>query len=212
MFARKNTSAFLLLMFFLAGCGRLIPSGHQENEITAWRQGAYRLDPDHASLVFSLDHLGFSNYVGRFNLLDASLDFDPEKPLETRLFAEVAVTSLDVNNPSFAEELKGPSWFDAATFPTAYLESTGITLTGEQTAELQAKLTLKGTTHPVTFNVRFNGGANNLLSGKYTLGFSAEGTIKRSDFGISYLVPAIGDEVKLQISAEFLRVSDRIAE
>ncbi|WP_269421407.1 YceI family protein [Kiloniella laminariae] len=192
----------------LAGCGSLIPSGHQVKEVSAWRQGTYRLDPDHASLVFSLDHLGFSEYVGRFNVLDASLDFDPEKPLTTRLSAEVDIAGLDVNNPVFAEELKGPSWFDAATYPAAYLESTEIILTGDNSARLHADLTLKGITRPVTFDVTFNGGANNLLSGKYTLGFSAEGTIRRSDFGISYLVPAIGDEVKLQISAEFLRASE----
>ena len=48
---------------------------------------------------------------------------------------------------------------------------------------------------PVTLDVTFNGGANNLLTGRYTLGFDATGTIKRSEFGITNLVPAVGDEV-----------------
>ena len=57
----------------------------------------------------------------------------------------------------------------------------------------------------MTLAVTFNGGASNLISGRYTLGFAATGTIKRSEFGITNLIPAIGDEVELEIHAEFLR-------
>jgi polyisoprenoid-binding protein YceI len=67
------------------------------------------------------------------------------------------------------------------------------------------ELTLRGVTRPITLDVIFNGGADNLLTGRYTLGFAATGTIRRSEFGITNLVPAIGDEVTLEIHAEFLR-------
>lgn len=195
----------LLLSFLLVACGSLIPSGHQQVEVSQWKGGAYKLDPDHASFIFSINHLGFSNYIGRFNKLDASLDFDPDKPEDAHLSATVQIDSLDVNNPTFSEELKGSSWFNAKEFPIAYLESTQITLIDENQATLEGNLTLKGITKPVMFDVSFNGGADNFLTGKYTLGFTVKGMIKRSDFDISYLVPAIGDEVELQISAEFLR-------
>jgi len=204
----KKLIASVAISFLLVACGSLIPSGHQQIEISQWKGGDYKLDPDHASLTFSINHLGFSNYIGRFNTLDASLDFDPEKPEDTRLSATVQIDSLDVNNPEFAETLKGSSWFNAKEFPTGYLESTQITFAGENQAKLMGNLTLKGVTRPVVFDVSFNGGANNFLTGKYTLGFAAKGTIKRSEFGISSLVPAIGDEVELQISAEFLRGSE----
>mgnify|MGYP000142903035 CR=1 FL=1 len=210
MWRKSKTAIFVQVSFialFLFSCGSLIPANHQNKEFSEWKSGEYKLDSDHASLIFSLNHLGFSSYVGRFNTLDASLDFDPEKPLETRLSASVEITSLDVNNPEFSKTLKGSDWFDAKSFPKAYLESTEIIPTGDKTAEFRGNLTMKGKTHPITMDVTFNGGAVNFLTGKYTLGFMASGEIKRSDFGISNLVPAIGDEVQLQISAEFFRVS-----
>ena len=73
--------------------------------------------------------------------------------------------------------------------------STAIEVTGEKTGRITGDLTLHGVTRPVTLDVTFNGGANSLITGRYTLGFAATGAIKRSEFGISNLVPAVGDEV-----------------
>ena len=75
--------------------------------------GEFALDPAHASVIFKIDHLGFSRYVGRFEVLDASLDFDAENPISSRLEAVVDMSSLDIANDEFAAELTGPSWFDA---------------------------------------------------------------------------------------------------
>ncbi|MEH6630708.1 MAG: YceI family protein [Halopseudomonas aestusnigri] len=208
MLLYKKLIAPLVMSLLLVACGSLIPSGHQQVEVSQWQGGAYKLDPDHASLHFSINHLGFSNYIGRFNTLEASLDFEPDKPEDAHLSATVQIDSLDVNNPEFAKELKSSSWFNVTEFPVGYLESTKIIPTGGNQAKLMGNLTLKGITRPVIFDVSFNGGANNFLTGKYTLGFAAKGTIKRSEFGISSLVPAIGDEVELQISAEFLKISN----
>ncbi|KLN58914.1 hypothetical protein WH96_20390 [Kiloniella spongiae] len=193
------------ITFFLISCGSLIPSNHQKTQISEWREGAYQLDPDHTSLIFSLNHLGFSDYYGRFNTIEASLDFDPQKPEATKLFAKVDTQSLDVNNESFETELGGSSWFDSKSYPFAYLESTEIIPVSDTEAEMRGSLTIKGITAPISMVIKFNGGAVNFLTGKYTLGFFATGTIKRSNYNIADLVPAIGDEVTLQISAEFLR-------
>ncbi|WP_417453204.1 YceI family protein [Kiloniella sp.] len=195
----------LPIVFFLISCGSLIPSNHQQTQVSEWREGAYQLDPDHASLIFSLNHLGFSDYYGRFNTLEASLDFNPREPEATKLFARVDIKSLDVNNESFETELRGSNWFDSKNYPFAYLESTEITPVSDSEAEMRGNLTLKGVTAPISMTIKFNGGAINFLTGKYTLGFFATGTIKRSNYDISDLVPAIGDEVTLQISAEFLQ-------
>lgn len=193
------------IAFLLISCGSLIPSNHQQKQISEWREGAYQLDPDHASLIFSLNHLGFSDYYGRFNTIEASLDFDPQNPKTTKLFAKVEISSLDVNNDDFETELRSTSWFDSKNHPFAYLESTEIIPVSDTESEMRANLTLKGITTPISMIIKFNGGAVNFLTGKYTLGFFATGTIRRSDYNISNLVPAIGDEVTLQISAEFLR-------
>ena len=60
---------------------------------------------------------------------------------------------------------------------------------------------------PVTLDVTFNGGGSNLLTGAYTLGFEARGSVLRSNFGLGAYAPAVGDEVVLEIHAEFLRAA-----
>jgi polyisoprenoid-binding protein YceI len=117
----------------------------------------------------------------------------------------VEVASVDSRVPALDEVLRGPGWLDAAAYPRAVFRGTGVEVTGPDTGRITGDLTLRGVTRPVTLAVTFNGGADNLLTGRYTLGFSATATLRRSEFGITNLVPAIGDEVTLEVEAEFLR-------
>jgi polyisoprenoid-binding protein YceI len=192
----------------LAGCGHLLPRAGAvvPEDLPA---GSYRVDPEHASLLFKLDHLGFSQLVGRFDQFDATLDFDPAAPEAARLTVLVEVASIDLDLPAFEEELRGPEWFDAERFPQARFESRGIEITGPSTGRVQGELTLRGVTAPVTLDVTFNGAGDSLLTGRYTLGFAASGTLLRSQFGLGAYAPAVGDEVVLEIHAEFPRVEPR---
>ena len=92
------------------------------------------------------------------------------------------------------------------TLPEARFESQGIAVTGERTGRVEGELSLHGASAPVTLEVTFNGAGDSLLTGRYTLGFAASGTLKRSDFGLGSYAPAVGDEVVLEIHAEFQRV------
>jgi polyisoprenoid-binding protein YceI len=65
-------------------------------------------------------------------------------------------------------------------------------------------LTIKGITHPVTFDVTFNGSNTFPLDDSTHFGFAATGLISRSSFGISYIVPLVSDEVKLSLDAQFV--------
>jgi polyisoprenoid-binding protein YceI len=189
----------------LAGCGYLLPRAAPAlpAELPA---GSYRVDPEHASLLFKLDHLGFSQLVGRFDEFDATLDFDPAQPEAARLTVLIEVASIDLDLPAFEEELRGPEWFDAGRFPQARFESRGIAVTGESTGRVEGELSLHGARAPVTLEVTFNGAGDSLLTGRYTLGFAASGILRRSDFGLGAYAPAVGDEVVLEIHAEFQRV------
>lgn len=195
----------LVASLALSACGYLIPAHHQTTEPGELPEGGYRLDPDHTALLFKIDHLGFSQFVGRFDRIDAALDFDPSDPQASRLTVVVDMASVDVNPPAFAEELRGPDWFDVERFPEARFESRTIEVTGEDTGIVRGDLTLRGITRPVTLDVSFNGGGDNLITGTYTLGFAASGTLERSDFGLGAYAPAVGDEVELEISVEFGR-------
>jgi len=189
----------------LVSCGYLIPHHHQTVNVEALQGGAYRLDPEHASLLFKIDHLGFSQLVGRFDTIDALLDFDPADPEAGRLKVVIDPASIDLNLPEFEEDLRGASWFDIARYPEVRFESRTIEITGVNTGQLTGELTLRGTTKDVMLDVTFNGGGSNLITGRYTLGFAASGTIKRSDFGLGAYAPAVGDDVTLEIHAEFQR-------
>jgi polyisoprenoid-binding protein YceI len=93
-------------------------------------------------------------------------------------------------------------FFDAAKFPNATFTSTKVTASGTS-ATVVGNLTLKGVTKPVTLAVKFTGAGANPMSKAVTVGFSATGTIKRSDFGINYGVPAVGDQVDLVLTGAF---------
>ena len=168
------------------------------------QSGHYALDPHHASLIARVNHMGVSLYTVRFNSLDASLDYDATHPERTRVTASVDPTSLDVNadySKQFAEEFLQVSKFPKATFVSTSIQpgaGTSGTMTGD--------LTLMGVTKPVTFNVTLIGSGHEPLPiplGRRAAGFEATAVIKRSDFGSTFLNNLVGDDVQLQIEAEF---------
>ncbi len=198
----------VILFVLLLGCGRLVPSGHQVIDPSALQAGAFELDQDHAALLWKVDHFGFSTFVGRFNEFDASLDFDPEQPETSSLDVIVEMASIDSGIGMLDELLRGPDWFDTDRFPQARFTSTDITVTGEDSATMTGDLTLVGVTNPITIDIIFNGGADNFVTGRYTLGFAASSKFRRSEFGIDTLIPAVGDEVTLELHVEFLEIAN----
>jgi polyisoprenoid-binding protein YceI len=195
----------LVSLLVLGGCGYLLPRADQGAEVAALPEGAYRLDPDHAAILFKIDHLGFSKLVGRFERFDATLDFDPQAPEDSRLVVTIDPASISLGRPAFDADLRGSSWLDVERYPEARFESRAITIIGERTGTVSGDLTLHGVTAPVTLAVTFNGGGSSLLTGAYTLGFAASGNLLRSTYGLGAYAPAIGDEVILEIHAEFAR-------
>jgi len=166
--------------------------------------GHYVLDKHHASVVARVSHMGVSLYTLRFNTLDASLDYDPAHPERTRVEASVDPASLDVGadySQKFAEE-----FLSASKFPKATFVSTSIQPGAGNQGTMSGELTLMGVTKPVTFNVTLIGTGHEVLPlplGQRAAGFEATTTIKRSDFGSTFLGDLVGDDVTLQIEAEF---------
>jgi polyisoprenoid-binding protein YceI len=168
--------------------------------------GHYVLDPRHASVIARVNHMGVSLYTLRFDTIDGSFEYDPAHPERTRVEASVDPASLDVNadyGKQFAEEFLSVSKFPKATFVSTGIQP-GVGAQGEMTGEL----TLMGVTKPVTFNVTLVGSGHEPLPlplGRRAAGFEATTTIKRSDFGSTFLNNMVGDDVTLQIEAEFER-------
>ena len=200
----RHRLAVALLPLIAAGCASLAaPNVRTEPE--ALRAGAYALDQKHAALLFKADHLGFSKFVGRFESFDASLDFEAANPEAARIDAVIDIASLDIANDAFARTLTGPDWFDSGQFPQARFRSTAVTRTGETSGRMTGDLTLHGVTLPVTLEIAFNGGAQDLIRGDYVVGFSARGVFNRGDFGVDKYDGIVGDEIEIEIEAEFER-------
>lgn len=209
MFSRSfskigRLSLILAYSTLLLSCDQVVTPGF-ETSVQELRGGKYALDKDHATLLWKVNHLGFSTFIGRFNDFDATLDFDPENVESSSLEVIVNTSSLDVNNPEFAVDLRGPDWFNAESFPQAVFRTTSfVEAVDEDTFVYQGDLTLLETTAPVTLTVNFHGGGRNFLTRRYTMGFSANTTFKRSDFGLDNMVAfGVGDDIELEIHVEF---------
>lgn len=191
----------------VGGCSvllaKIVPSHNQTVDTSAIRSGRYVLDPAHGSVHFKVDHMGYSTYIARFNDVDAVLLFDNTKPEESRLTVIIQSDSVDTGNERMDNLLGGPDFLHAKRFPEIRVEAEGITILDETTGVIDSTLTFHGVTRQVPLYITFNGGASNLLTRKYTLGFSASATLLRSDFNMKAYIPLVGDEVTIEIEAEF---------
>ena len=200
----RRSQTLLLAFILLSGCASIVRPNFQ-TEIVKLRPGEYTLDPAHAALIFKVDHLELSTYVGRFNAFDATLDFDPDDLAATRLNGIVDMTSMDTNNRDLEDTIKGSDWFDVEQFPQATFSTTDVRVLDDSRFVFTGDLTFRGITAPILLTATFNGGADNILTGKYTLGFTATGSFKRSDYGMDKFAGIIGDDIFLELFAEFLR-------
>ncbi len=167
--------------------------------------GSYTLDPTHANIIFSVNHLGFSLHHGRFNTISGSLVLDTARPEAAKLFVKTETDSIDTNSVELDRQLKGKRMFDTSNFPAASFESQTIQITGEKSALIEGMLTLKGIKKPVAIEATFIGSGTNPTTGKKTIGFKGAAKFNRSDFGLKEWLPLVGDEINLILEAEFTR-------
>lgn len=174
--------------------------------------GTFKLDPTHASVTWRVVHMGLSNYTARFTTFDATLVIDPAKPEAAKLDVTIDPASVktDYPNPTrvdFDKELAmGDKWFNAGVHKSIAFTTTSVAPGAGNTAKVTGNLTLLGVTKPITLDVKLNGSMKeHPFAKKPALGFSATGTIKRSEFGMTAMVgPILSDDVQLQIEAEFI--------
>ena len=167
------------------------------------RAGAYVLDPSHSKVTWSVSHLGFSTYTGQFAGVQADLRLDPKNPRSSTLQATVQTASVGTLHSGLDAHLKNADFLDVAKHPTATFRSTRLDLVDRDTARITGDLTLRGVTKPVVIEADFTQGGVHPMDKSYTIGFDGKAKIKRSDFGVSYGLPMVGDEVTLHLAAEF---------
>ena len=164
--------------------------------------GTYKVDGGHTQVVFAWDHMGFTNNVGVFAEPTGTLMLDKANPSASTVSIDVSIANLKTGVAKLDEHLLKADFFDVAKFPTAKFVSTSVKAEGSG-ATITGNLTIKGITKPVTLDAEFYGAGTNPMNKQENVGFVATGSIKRSDFGLGYAVPVVGDAVELKIIAGF---------
>lgn len=162
----------------------------------------YVFDTLHTQIHFTVSHLGFSHSTGKFLKFDGGFTFDEAKPAEGSVEVTIDTNSLNMDDATWEEHMKAPDMFNVAQHPTMVFKSAKVEMTGDKTAKMTGDLTLLGQTKPVTLDVTLNRCGEHPFSKKPTCGFSATGSLKRSEWGMTKGIPMVGDDVKLTIEVE----------
>jgi polyisoprenoid-binding protein YceI len=175
--------------------------------------GRWPVDLLHSAVTFSIRHLGLAKVRGRFDRFDTVLEVGPTLA-ETTVSATIDMASINTNNADRDAHLRSTDFFSTDEHPQMHFVSRGIRPAGD-TWLLQGDLTLNGRTRPITLDVEFNGVQEFPGQNVRHAGFSATGSLRRSEFGIEFgLLPigmdtlALGDEVKIELDMEFVEPKD----
>lgn len=163
----------------------------------------YTVDPEHTYPYFEVNHLGFSTMRGRFNRTEGRIILDREAGTGS-VDIVIDAESIDTGLKSRDDHLRSPDFLNTAEFPDLTFKSTEVRLDGDR-ATIQGRLTIAGAARTVTLEVESIHCGPNPMTRQQTCGFDAVTTIKRSDFGINYALPAVGDELRIAINVEALQ-------
>lgn len=183
-----------------------VPSRMDRSRVTA---GTYATDPAHTLVEWSVSHFGFNPYFGLFGDVEGTLQLDPANLSAAKVDVRIPIASVAVPSEGLREHLLRPAEdggnadFFGAEPGMARFVSTSVTPLGANRAIINGTLTMNGRSGPVALVAEFTGAGGNPMNQAETVGFMAETTIQRSNWGVSYGIPMVADEVDLKISAAF---------
>jgi polyisoprenoid-binding protein YceI len=208
--ALAGAAALLLALPLTAQTAPKLPGSP---DVTAISGGSYTADSRHTLVQWSVDHFGFSPYFGLFGDITGTLVLDPKNPAAAKVDVTIPVATVTTANAGLTAHLLKPAaadgkadFFGAAPAPARFVSTKVEPLKGNK-ARITGNLTLNGVTKPVVLDAKFYGAGKGpaMMGGKENVGFTAKATIKRSEFGISYGITMVSDEVSLKIAAAFVK-------
>lgn len=165
---------------------------------------SYTLDSSHSFPRFTINHFGFSTHHGQFNKTAGKLVLDRTAKTGS-LEVTVQTASIGTGDPKLEDHLRSPDFFNVEKFPTMVFKAKTIKFNGDVPASAEGELTLLGVTKPLTLAISKVVCAQHPFYKKEDCGAEASGKLKRSDFGMTKYVPAVGDEVTLIIQVEAIK-------
>jgi len=157
----------------------------------------YEVDPGHSGVLFRIKHMGVSNFYGRFNKVEGTYNLNSEKPERSTVSIQVDAGSTDTNSKQRDEHITSQDFLNSRQYPSILFDSTKISAHDdeENTFTVTGELEFHGVTKSVTFDATLVGEAETGMGPRS--GFEGELVIERSDFGMTGMLGALGDEVKL---------------
>jgi polyisoprenoid-binding protein YceI len=180
------------------------PGSTSAQAVAAVQAGTYELDSDHSQVLWTVNHSGFAPLRGLVGAMTGTLELDPRRLGEARVAIDIPLSGMTVSSPGFGKHLQAADLFNVAQFPTARFVSRSVRVNGQQ-ATIAGDLTIRGQTRPVTLDARLHGAGVNPRSKAETVGFTATGEVKRSDFGLGLAAPVVSDAVRIEVNAVFRR-------
>jgi len=170
--------------------------------------GNWQLDPYHTQVEFSAKHLGMMNVRGRFEDVSAVADIDPDNPEAASVEVTIQTVSVKTNNPARDNDLRSSNFLEIEKYPVITFKSTSVQAAGEDQFKLNGDLTIKGTTHPVTFHVTKYGEFNDPMMG-HRIAYGARTSIKRHDYGVAanFVLDGrlvVSEDIQIEIEGELV--------
>ena len=179
------------------------PAARPGSDRTIPAAGTYSFDPAHSQIVFGYNHMGFSTSHGFVNGVEGRITLDPANIAAATVEASFPLSALRTIDAGLDKHIMGPDFFNVTgDMPIVTFKSTSVVADGDDEARVTGDLTLNGITKPVVLEVEFDGAGLDPMTQAETVGFSAETQIRRSDFNLNAFVPAVSDEVEIEINVE----------
>ncbi|HEX4850874.1 MAG TPA: YceI family protein [Puia sp.] len=171
-------------------------------QTTTWKN-----DKMHSKLTFTVTHLMVSDVDGLFKNFDVTITSTKPDFSDAVFELSADVSSINTEVDMRDNDLKGPNFFDAATYPKITFKSTAITPDGPNKFKLTGNLTMHGVTKPVTMDLVYRGTIDHPMNKKKDAGFKLTGTLKRLDFNVGSKAPTavVSDEVAIKADGEFIK-------
>ncbi|MDR8020098.1 YceI family protein [Nesterenkonia aerolata] len=174
--------------------------------MAALTQGTWNFDPAHSEIGLTVRHAGISKTRAVFEEAQAVLQVAENGTATVE--AQVQASSFSSGNEDRDGHVRGEDFLDAAQHPTLTFRAEGVAVSDEE-FEMPGELTIRGVTHPVTFEAEFGGQAVDPF-GATRAGFSATTTISRKEFGLTWNAALeaggvlVGDKVKIELEVAFV--------
>ncbi|MBI4949414.1 MAG: polyisoprenoid-binding protein [Deltaproteobacteria bacterium] len=164
----------------------------------------FTIDPRHTFPSFEVSHMGLSTQRGRFNSTSGKITLDRVAKTGS-IELEIDATTVNTGLAELEKHMRAEDFFNVEKFPKITFKSTSVAFEGEDPRSVEGAITLLGVTRPLTLSISSFNCRVHPMTKKYVCGADASATLKRSEFGMIYAIPAVSDEVRLVIQVEAIR-------